>query len=111
MNLIYVADPMCSWCYGFGKTLSDLQDAPAEDEQFALMLVMGGLRPYTTQPMDAPAHSEYSFQPNQSIKVLSGCNAVLPDEHTARRAWPNLQCSGLFRADILPSGVRFQHRE
>ena len=58
MNLIYVADPMCSWCYGFGKTLSDLQGTPAAGEQFALTLVMGGLRPYTTQPMDGAKADE-----------------------------------------------------
>ncbi|TXD88125.1 DsbA family protein, partial [Ralstonia pseudosolanacearum] len=25
MRLIYVADPMCSWCYGFGPQLADLR--------------------------------------------------------------------------------------
>ena len=71
MNLIYVADPMCSWCYGFGKTLSDLQGAPAEGEQFALTLVMGGLRPYTTQPMDAAKAAEI-FNHWQHVHEASG---------------------------------------
>ena len=24
MKLVYVADPMCSWCYGFGKEMTEL---------------------------------------------------------------------------------------
>jgi putative protein-disulfide isomerase len=49
--LIYIADPMCSWCYGFGPQLQALLDRFAEQP---LRLVMGGLRPYTTQPLDPP---------------------------------------------------------
>jgi len=57
MNLIYVADPMCSWCYGFGKTLSALLADPREAAPLQLALVMGGLRPYTTEPM-APGRAD-----------------------------------------------------
>ncbi len=48
--LIYVVDPMCSWCYGFAPELQALLDAFPEQE---LRLVMGGLRAYATRPMDA----------------------------------------------------------
>ena len=51
MNLIYVADPMCSWCYGFGTTIDALLADPREAAPLNLALVMGGLRPYTTEPM------------------------------------------------------------
>jgi putative protein-disulfide isomerase len=48
--LIYVADPMCSWCYGFAPELQALLEAfPAQE----LRLVMGGLRAYNARPMDA----------------------------------------------------------
>ena len=48
-RLIYVADPMCSWCYGFGPEMSGLIDAvPAMD----LEIVVGGLRAYNTQKLD-----------------------------------------------------------
>ena len=57
MNLIYIADPMCSWCYGFGKTLSALLADPRETAPLQLALVMGGLRPYTTEPM-APGRAD-----------------------------------------------------
>jgi len=41
MNLIYVADPMCSWCYGFGKELTSLTEAYLE---LPLQIVVGGVR-------------------------------------------------------------------
>jgi putative protein-disulfide isomerase len=41
MNLIYVADPMCSWCYGFGKELTALTEAHPE---LPLQIVVGGVR-------------------------------------------------------------------
>ncbi len=48
-RLIYVADPMCSWCYGFGPELEALL---REFPSFAVELVMGGLRAYNNQPLD-----------------------------------------------------------
>jgi putative protein-disulfide isomerase len=48
-RLIYIADPMCSWCYGFGPELSGLLDAVPDME---LEIVVGGLRAYNTQQMD-----------------------------------------------------------
>jgi putative protein-disulfide isomerase len=47
--LIYVADPMCSWCWGFSPVIAALE------EQFrgrlSVSLLMGGLRPYAAEPM------------------------------------------------------------
>jgi len=51
MNLIYVVDPMCSWCYGFARPMDELLAEPGEFAPLQLALVMGGLRPYTTEPM------------------------------------------------------------
>jgi putative protein-disulfide isomerase len=51
MNLIYVADPMCSWCYGFARPMDELLAEPGEFAPLQLALVMGGLRPFTTDPM------------------------------------------------------------
>jgi putative protein-disulfide isomerase len=48
MQLTYVADPMCSWCWGFSaQPLAAL----LADGEHTLTLVMGGLRPYTTEPL------------------------------------------------------------
>ncbi|MCH8992347.1 MAG: DUF1553 domain-containing protein, partial [Acidobacteria bacterium] len=41
LELIYVGDPMCSWCYGFGPVVENL-DARFS---FPTRLIIGGLRP------------------------------------------------------------------
>jgi len=51
MNLIYVGDPMCSWCYGFAAPLDELLADPQGTAPLQLALVMGGLRPFTTEPI------------------------------------------------------------
>jgi len=51
MNLIYIADPMCSWCYGFAQPLGELLADPKDSAPLQLALVMGGLRPFTTEPI------------------------------------------------------------
>jgi putative protein-disulfide isomerase len=51
MNLIYVGDAMCSWCYGFAKPLDELLADPQDAAPLQLALVMGGLRPFTTEPI------------------------------------------------------------
>lgn len=48
MQLRYYADPLCSWCYGFGPELGKLLTRLPD---VALVLVMGGLRPYNREPM------------------------------------------------------------
>ena len=54
MRLVYFADPLCSWCYGFGPQLwAVLEKHPGTE----LDLVMGGLRPYNMQLM-SPAFKD-----------------------------------------------------
>lgn len=48
-SLIYIADPLCSWCYGFGPQLKALLAGLPETP---LDIVVGGLRAYNTEPMD-----------------------------------------------------------
>ncbi len=48
-SLLYVADPMCSWCYGFAPSLAAVQ---ARWPALRIDLVLGGLRP-TGEPLDA----------------------------------------------------------
>jgi putative protein-disulfide isomerase len=50
LSLIYIGDPMCSWCYGFGIPLGQLL---ASHPDLPVQLVLGGLRAYNTQVMDA----------------------------------------------------------
>ncbi len=49
-HLIYVADPMCSWCYGFGPELKGLLDTLPDAR---LDIVVGGLRAFNNEVMDA----------------------------------------------------------
>ena len=48
-TLIYIGDPMCSWCYGFSPEFS--KTVEKLDDKVELELVMGGLRPYNKQTM------------------------------------------------------------
>ncbi|MDP3605126.1 MAG: DsbA family protein [Polaromonas sp.] len=50
LSLIYIGDPMCSWCYGFGVPLAQLLGRFPE---LQVQIVLGGLRAYNTHVMDA----------------------------------------------------------
>ena len=49
-QLIYVADPMCSWCWGFSPVIESVREKFGD--AFDTRLILGGLRPGTTKPMD-----------------------------------------------------------
>ncbi|TXI92268.1 MAG: DsbA family protein, partial [Burkholderiaceae bacterium] len=48
-KFLYIADPMCSWCYGFSLELQKLIDSRPGSE---LDIVLGGLRAYNKEVMD-----------------------------------------------------------
>ncbi len=49
MQLVYVMDPMCAWCYGFEPELEEfLKKYPSVEVDW----IMGGLAPDTNHPMD-----------------------------------------------------------
>ncbi len=49
-HVIYVADPMCSWCWGFSPVINALSERVRG--RASLSVVVGGLRPGTTEVMD-----------------------------------------------------------
>ena len=49
-KLIYVGDPMCSWCYGFAPELEKLIEK--HKSQMDIELITGGLRPYFKKPIN-----------------------------------------------------------
>src|SRR4029078_4975751 len=55
LDLVYFADPMCSWCYGFGRELAGVIGQESLRRTVKLDLIMGGLRAYNTAAMDADA--------------------------------------------------------
>lgn len=71
MNLIYVADPMCSWCFGFTAPLDQLLADPALAAPLSMAMVMGGLRPFTTEPM-APGRADELAGHWQQVSQASG---------------------------------------
>ncbi|MCR9143538.1 MAG: DsbA family protein [bacterium] len=57
-ELMYFSDPMCSWCYGFGPAIEELQ---AEySERMPLQMILGGLRPDEERPLPQKMAQEIS---------------------------------------------------
>lgn len=52
-RILYFADPMCSWCWGFSPVIDAI--ARLFGERAPIRLVVGGLRTGETRPMDARA--------------------------------------------------------
>jgi len=48
-TLVYVGDPMCSWCYGIAPELEKVKSYFNETLNFDI--IMGGLRPYNKETM------------------------------------------------------------
>ncbi len=55
-HLIYFADPMCSWCYGFSPVIEGVRRAYGD--ALPIRVVMGGLRPGTDTAMTDKAKRE-----------------------------------------------------
>jgi putative protein-disulfide isomerase len=41
-HLLYIADPLCSWCYGFAPVINELRER--FEGRLPVRLLMGGLR-------------------------------------------------------------------
>ncbi|MEQ1663338.1 MAG: DsbA family protein [Thiobacillus sp.] len=54
--LWFFADPMCSWCWGFSPVIEAVRDH--YQDRLNVALVMGGLRPGTTEPMTPAARED-----------------------------------------------------
>ncbi len=89
-KLIYVGDPMCSWCYGFSPEFSAAYTQLKD--QVSLQMIMGGLRPYNTETMADLGEflrehwqdvSERSGQPF-NYEILSDVNFVYDTEPPSR---------------------------
>jgi putative protein-disulfide isomerase len=68
-RLLYVVDPMCSWCYGFKGALAEVSAELRAD--VAMELVMGGLAPDSDAPMDAATRG-YVQQAWHSVSSRTG---------------------------------------
>ena len=68
MKLIYVADPMCSWCYGFSKEVAELLDMNPE---LLLEIVLGGLTAGSPKLLDE-AGKRFRLMHWTKVEALSG---------------------------------------
>ena len=68
-QLVYFADPMCSWCYGFSPAMSAIAERFGPD--VPIRLVMGGLRAGNTVPM-RDKDKEYIQSAWQNVAAASG---------------------------------------
>ena len=48
-HLLYIADPMCSWCYGFAPVIEAI--AAHFGERLPVRIMVGGLRAGNTKAM------------------------------------------------------------
>jgi putative protein-disulfide isomerase len=67
-SLIYFADPMCSWCWGFAPVIQQVRDTFSD---LPIQMLMGGLSPGNTQIMDDAAKQEIK-QHWQHVNEASG---------------------------------------
>lgn len=54
--LWYVADPMCSWCWGFSPVITSIKEK--YKDKINISLLLGGLRPGTTAPISSDSRDE-----------------------------------------------------
>ena len=69
MRLFYVADPMCSWCWGFSSTIAEIERQLRPE--VTLQLVLGGLAPDSEAPMDA-ATKRYVQEAWSAVEAQTG---------------------------------------
>lgn len=79
-RLIYVMDPMCSWCWGFAP-VADALARQAREQGVSLHLVMGGLR--SGDAVLEPGTRGYILEHWQAVEAATGqCfrfDGALPD--------------------------------
>ncbi len=111
MKLIFVGDPMCSWCYGFGKELTALV---ARRPELPLEIMVGGLRVGASEILDDNGKQfrlvhwarveESSGLPFNRKALLARENFVYNTEPicravvAARRLFPDAKHLAVFRA-------------
>lgn len=75
-RLIYVMDPMCSWCWGFAPVLRKIRESAPELE---LRLVPGGLRPGQRTLLDAAARAALA-EHWEAVHIASAQPFAHPDQ-------------------------------
>lgn len=75
-RLLYVMDPMCSWCWGFAPVIDQIR---ADYPDLSIHLVAGGLRPGARSPLDDAARSALA-EHWEAVAIASGQPFLTPDD-------------------------------
>jgi len=97
-TLHYVADPLCSWCWGFSPVIREL------GQDIRVRYRMGGLAADSDRPMDAETR-EYVRAAWESVARATGArfDRSLWDVASPRRStWP--ACRAVIAADLQREG-------
>ena len=70
-HFLYIADPMCSWCYGFAPVIEQL--ARHFEGQLPVKLMMGGLRAGNTRAM-RPEDKDYIRKAWTNVGAATGAS-------------------------------------
>ena len=68
-TLWYFADPMCSWCWGFTPAIGAIKEGYSD--RLKIALVLGGLRPGTTEPV-TPKFREETLHHWRDVHKMTG---------------------------------------
>jgi putative protein-disulfide isomerase len=103
-SLIYIADPMCSWCYGFGPELSRLLEGLPDTP---LDIVVGGLRAGNNEVMDPILKAKLlsHWRQVQEATGLPFCDDALAQEGFIYNTEP--ACRAVVAARILAPQATF----
>jgi len=70
--LLYIHDPMCSWCYGFKPTLNALTNQLKD--KIDIKYLLGGLAPDTNETMPDSMREQIKLNWNRIEKTIPGTN-------------------------------------
>ncbi|MBK9735849.1 MAG: DsbA family protein [Saprospiraceae bacterium] len=104
-TLIYIGDPMCSWCYGFTPELDAIK---AAFPQSSFEMVMGGLRPDGTETMGDL--KEFLWNHWIEVQQASGQKfnfSILNKHDIMYNTEP--ACRAIIVADKLKPGIKYSY--
>lgn len=108
-QLIYFSDPMCSWCYGFAPTVEAVADRCGDE--LPIRLIMGGLRPGTTDPMTFEAKTQMA-QYWTAVEEASGqpfSAGIIQMEGFVYDTDPAARATVIARRQSQETGLAFLH--
>ncbi|MBC7884068.1 MAG: DsbA family protein [Saprospiraceae bacterium] len=104
-TLIYIGDPMCSWCYGFSRELDKIR---AEFPEVPFEMVMGGLRAGGTETIGEL--SDFLYHHWIEVQKTSGTKinfSILKESDIMYDSEP--ACRAVIVANKLKPGISYEY--